>query len=115
MRNFVQDGNTVTLIALAAILAGAGVVKGNIFAVAATNAAVGQEFEGKTTGVFALPKKAGVVVTQGQAAYFNTADGTVTNVSAAGLFQIGTFTQAQAAGDATGYIRLNGAAVFAAP
>lgn len=114
MRNFVQPGGMISLIAVAAVLSGAGVVKGSIFGIAATNAAIGEEFEAATDGVYALPKKAAVVVTQGQPAYFNAADGTVTNVSAAGLFLIGSFTQAQAGADATGNVRLSGAPVFAA-
>lgn len=113
MRNFIQDGEIITLIAVAAVLAGAGVVKGSIFGVAATNAAIGQQFEAATEGVFSLPKKAAIVVTQGQPAYFDAALGTVTNVSAVGLFLIGSFTQAQAGADATGNVRLSGNAVFA--
>lgn len=113
MRNFVQPGVMITLIAMAVVAAGAGVVKGSIFAVAATAAGVGEKFEGATEGVFELPKKAADVVAEGAPAYFNAADGTVTDTAAAGLYLIGSFTEAQAGGDATGKVRLAGVPVFA--
>lgn len=115
MRNFVQEGDTVTLIAPEVVSSGEGVIVGGIFSVATGDAANGAPFEGKTTGVFEFPKTAAVVVEQGGPAYFNNATKAVTDISAAGLFQIGSFTEAAAGADASARVRLDGHRVTAVP
>jgi predicted RecA/RadA family phage recombinase len=115
MRNYVQDGVVVTLTAPEALDSGEGAIVGGIFCVASGAAAAGKPFEGVTRGVFKFQKTAGVVIEEGGPAYFNGATKAVTDISAAGLFLIGSFTKAQAGGDATAQVLLHGGRVSAVP
>ena len=56
MKNFIQDGNTITVTAPAAVVSGDFVQVGRIRGVAVTSAASGAPVELKTTGVFDIPK-----------------------------------------------------------
>jgi predicted RecA/RadA family phage recombinase len=106
MRNFVQDGDTITLTAPYAVASGAGLLVGAVFAVAAAAAALNGAVESKVTGVFDLPKAAGAV-TQGQKIYWDNAAKVVTTTVGANTL-IGAATQPAAGGDATARVRLNG-------
>ncbi|MDD9745523.1 MULTISPECIES: DUF2190 family protein [Marinovum] len=106
MKNYVQAGNVLTFTAAATVTAGQGVLEGALFGVAATNAALGDDFEAAVTGVFELPKAAGALA-KGQKAYWSSANANVTG-TATGNTLIGAVTEA-AAGTATVVsIRLNG-------
>ena len=106
MKNFVQRGNTLTLIAPGAVLSGDGVLVGSIFGVANTDAASGAEVECDVVGVFDLPKAAGAL-TQGAKVYWSTANKNV-STTASGNTLIGVTTKAAGSGDATAPVRLNG-------
>jgi predicted RecA/RadA family phage recombinase len=56
MKNYVQDGDTLTVTAPAAVASGDFVQVGRIRGVAVTSAASGAQVELKTTGVFSIPK-----------------------------------------------------------
>jgi predicted RecA/RadA family phage recombinase len=107
MKNFVQYGDTITLIAPYALLSGAGFLVGAIFAVAVFDAAQGDAVEGRTEGVFTLPKTAAQAWTQGQKIYWDPvnkrcdSDGTVGPL-------IGAATEPAANPSGTGTVRLNG-------
>ena len=58
MKNYVTDGNALTVTAPAAVSAGAGVLIGSIFGVAANDAASGAEVIINTQGVYDLAKTA---------------------------------------------------------
>lgn len=114
-RNFKQPGDVLDLIApVGGVVSGTGYMIGNIFVVALVSAAAGAQFQGKTCGVFELPKTAAVTPAQGATAFFNNTTKAVTGTSAAGLFPIGVFTAAPAGGDATAFVRLDGVATAAA-
>lgn len=114
MKNFVQEGATITLTAPSGgVLSGQGFVVGNVFAVAAYDAAQGDDVEGVTKGVFTLPKSAGVIA-EGAQVWWNDSGKTVENASAVGLFPIGTSVGGAADGDATCKVRLDGVTVVAA-
>ncbi|WVR18332.1 hypothetical protein y223_00052 [Bordetella phage PY223] len=114
-RNFKQPGDVLDLTAPAGgVVSGTGYVIGSIFVVALTSAAAGETFQGKTNGVFELPKVAAVTPAQGAVAFFNNTTKAVTGTSAAGLFPIGVFTAATAGGDATAFVRLDGVSTAAA-
>lgn len=111
MKNHVQEGNTLTLVAPTG-----GVVSGMIYkisaiiAVANFTAAVGEDFEGDIIGVFELPKVSADTPSQGAKAYL-LADGTaITTVSTANTL-VGVFTEARLNGDLLADIRLNGIGV----
>ncbi len=108
MRNYVQPGDTVDLTAPAGgVVSGQGYVIGALFVIAAISAAAGAKFSAKVTGVADLPKAASVTPAEGAIAYWNNTAKTVTGTSATGLFPIGVFVAAPAAGDATARVRLS--------
>ncbi len=109
MRNFVQPGDTVTVIAPAAVNSGDGMLVGALFGVAVATAAISTNVEMVTEGVVDLPKAA-VAITQGAKVYWITATSNVTTASA-GNTLIGCAIVAAAVGDATARVRLNGVVV----
>lgn len=108
MKNYVQDGDTLTLTAPYAVTSGGGALVGAMFGVAVGDAANGALVALRTTGVFSLAKTTGAAWTVGQKIYWdNTAKecaGTAT-----GNTLVGVATAAAASGDTTGIVRLNGA------
>lgn len=115
MKNYVQPGDTLELIAPAGgVVSGTGYVIGALFVVAQVSAAAGAKFNGLAVGVCELPKVAAVTPAQGAIAYFNNTTKAVTGTTATGLFPIGVFTAAPAGADATAFVRLDGVATAAA-
>jgi predicted RecA/RadA family phage recombinase len=107
MKNFVQPGNTLSVIAAAVAVGGAGVRQGVLFGVASHDAKVGEPLEITTCGVFSLPKATGTAWAVGDALYWN---GTAcTKATTAGNLFIGCAVSAQLSADAAGDVRLNGA------
>lgn len=112
MRNFIQPGATLTLIApyvLAA--AGLGFQVGQLFAVANAAAESGAEVEGSTEGVFDLVKVGSQAWTVGALVYWDNTNKRCTTVATANLL-IGCAVEAVGAGadETTGRVRLNGIA-----
>ena len=56
MKNYLQDGDTITVTAPATVASGDFVQVGRIRGIAVTAAASGAQVELKTTGVFSIPK-----------------------------------------------------------
>ena len=110
MKNYVGDGNALTVTAPAAVSAGAGVLIGSIFGVAANDAASGAEVVINTVGTYDLTKTAAQAWTAGQLLYWS---GTaVTNVASTNKL-IGCAARAELAAATVGRVRLNGVAVTA--
>lgn len=108
MKNYIQPGDTVTVVAAADTLSGQGVRAGLLFGVASGDALTGQPVEIVTRGVFTLPKATGTAWTVGVALYWN---GTAcTTAAGTGNLFIGVPLLAQASGDTAGTVRLNGVA-----
>ena len=101
MKNFVQPGDVVTLIAPADVKSGAVVTVGAFTGIAATDAAKDSEVEVALVGVFELPKAAAVA--QGDLAYW---DGS--KVVAEGDLLLGAVIAAAGVDAATCRVRLNG-------
>jgi predicted RecA/RadA family phage recombinase len=110
MVNYVQDGDTITLVAPYAVASGAGALVGTIFGVAMNAVANAVEGEFRIKGVFDLAKSTGVNWVQGAKLYWDNAAKSVTNVASSNTF-IGCAMQAQINGDTTCRIRLNGVSV----
>lgn len=108
MKNFVQHGDIVTVIAPAATTSGALVRVNSLVGVAATDAASGAEVEIKTSGVFDLPKTSAQAWAIGNPIYVIAASGLLTNVAGTGNFLVGVATAVAANPSATGRVRLNG-------
>ena len=99
MRNYVQEGDTLTVTAPADVLSGAGVQVGNLFGVAVSDALSGGDVGIVTEGVLDLPKAA-VAITQGAYVYWDNTAKVVTTVSSGNL-NIGRAALAALIGDAT--------------
>jgi len=71
MKNYVQEGKTLTVTAPSAVTSGQYVVVGAIRGVAAYDAASGEPVELATEGVFMLPKVAAEDIAVGDLLYWN--------------------------------------------
>jgi predicted RecA/RadA family phage recombinase len=104
MKNLVQPGNTITVIApTGGVVSGAVVIVGAIVGVASYNAAAGADVEITTQGVFDLAKTPADVLPQGAVAKVIPASGLV---AIAGTAAIGWVVAAAAAGSNTARVRL---------
>ena len=71
MKNYVQEGKTITVTAPAAVASGQYITVGAIRGVAAFDAAQGEPVELATEGVFTLPKVAADNIAAGDLLYWN--------------------------------------------
>lgn len=106
MKNFIQKGQTLTLLAAAAVLAGQALLVGKIFGVAVADVAAGESGEFETAGVFELPVLATDVAAQGAILYWDAANSRLTT-TAAGNTRVGVATEAKANGAATALIKID--------
>lgn len=108
MKNYVQHGDTLDLTAPAGgVLSGSANLIGALFCVAMTDAAEGEKFAGRLTGVFTLPKASAQAWAEGAALYW---DGTnkVLTTTASGNTKVATAASAALASATLGAARLNG-------
>ncbi|MCM0751519.1 hypothetical protein DEA98_09940 [Brucella pseudogrignonensis] len=105
MRNFIQPGNVITIVAAAAVASGSLVVAGKIFGIAATSAANGEEFELALGGVYELPKTSAQAWAVGAEIYAD-ANGIATTVSTDNT-KIGVAVEPAANPSGVGRVRLN--------
>lgn len=107
MKNFVQVGATLALIAPRAVASGEGFLVGTMFAVAQHTAAISATVEGARLGVFTLTKVSAQAWTQGAAIYWdNTAFNCTTTVGSNTL--IGYAAEAAVNPSAVGTVVLRG-------
>jgi len=71
MKNFIQEGKSITVTAPAAVTSGQYVTVGAIRGVAAYDAAQGEPVELVTEGVFSLPKATAEDIAAGDVVYWN--------------------------------------------
>lgn len=105
MRNKIQNGMTIDVIAAVATLSGDLVKLGDLVGVAACDAAIGAKVAVELVGVFEVPKGTGVI-TAGTKLYMVAADKTVTATATANTFAGHAIADA-ANGDATVLMRLS--------
>jgi len=108
MKNFLQEGRTITLPAPYALTSGQGLLVGSIFGVASADAAISADVETLLEGVFTLTKATGAAWTQGQLIYWDNAARNCTTTVATNKL-IGVATAAALTGDTVGNVRLNNA------
>nr|WP_314470466.1 DUF2190 family protein [uncultured Sphingomonas sp.] len=108
MRNFVQNGRTLDITAPAAVLSGGVVIKGAIIGVSNVDAAEGDTIAVDVEGVFSLPKVAALAINQGDAVYWDSANGVVTK-TAGGNTKLGVATESVPNPSPNVPVRLNGA------
>lgn len=110
MKNYVQDGDTLTLTAPYAVASGGGAKIGtNIFGVAAGDVANGAKGEFVTKGVFDLTALSTDTGTADTIWYWDDTNKRVTTTSTSNL-KIGVGINTKASGETTARVRLN--AVF---
>jgi predicted RecA/RadA family phage recombinase len=108
MKNFVQDGEILTIAAPYDVTSGKGFQVGALFAVAAYDALSGAAVEGKTCGVFDLVKVSTEVWAAGDPIYWDNSNKRCTNVKTTAFLRIGVATAAAANPTATGHVKLGG-------
>ena len=104
MKNFVQAGDRMVVLAAVAILSGEAMLVGAKVGVAETSAAINEETVLLLTGVFELPKAA-VAIAQGALVYWDNVAKKVTTV-AGGNTLMGSAFNTTIAGEAIGQFRL---------
>lgn len=109
MKNFIQPGNTITLIAPATVTSGSGVLVGAIFGIAAHDTASGDALEAVTTGVFDLNKIGSQAWAPGDRIYWDNTNKRVTKVATDNtLIGVALSTVGSGSDETTGRVRLNG-------
>jgi predicted RecA/RadA family phage recombinase len=106
MRNYVQDGATITVTAPYDLASGAGCQVGNLFGVAANGYSSGDSAEIMTEGVFDLVKVTGAIAA-GDLIYWDDSNKKVTKAYASGLLLVGAAVAAAQSGDATARVKLS--------
>ena len=81
MKNYIQKGDVITIVAAAAIDSGDAVLVGSKVGVAVTDAEIGDSVAVALEGVFSLPKKAADTIDQGQIVYWDADPGEITETS----------------------------------
>ena len=108
MKNFIQEGKSLTLVAPYALTSGQGALIGSLFGVANGAAAINADAVLSLTGVFDLPKVSTDVLAVGATVYWDDTPGSVT-VTSAGNTKIGVAVLAAANPSGVARVRLNGA------
>jgi predicted RecA/RadA family phage recombinase len=109
MKNFIQEGDVLTLAAPYAVASGAGALVGSIFGVSAGTLANGVEGEFQVEGVFELAKAASQAWTVGVKVYWdNTAKNCTTTAMSNTLIGVAVAAVGSGAGEVLGKVRLNG-------
>ncbi|MBM3653967.1 MAG: DUF2190 family protein, partial [Alphaproteobacteria bacterium] len=111
MKNFIQEGEAVTVAAPYDVLSGAGALVGSLFGVAASGALSGADVVLHTCGVFDLKKVSAQAWTVGAKIYWDNSAKTATTTST-GNTLIGVAVKAADNPSSTGYVRLNEGALF---
>lgn len=105
MKNFLQNGTAIDLVAVAAVASGAVVKIGAIIAVAADGAAIGESFAGYVEGCYTVPKATGAAWAVGDTLYWDDTAKNFTKTTTSNT-KAGYAIAVAASGDATGAIRL---------
>lgn len=106
MKSFVQHGDMLTFVAPYAVASGAPFKVGAFVAVAVNAAANGAVVEGKTEGVFNLPKVSAQAWVVGDKIYWDDTVKAMTNVSGGTL--VGAALSAATNPSATGTVYIDG-------
>jgi predicted RecA/RadA family phage recombinase len=106
MRNYVQEGIVLTIVAPVAVKSGDLVLLGAIVGVCACDSEAGQEVEVRVEGVFSVPKLASADVLAAGALAKATFVNNIGAVGAAGSVDVGWITEASASGQTTVNVRL---------
>ena len=113
MKNFRQPGNIIDLVApTGGAVSGSPVIVGAFFGIAAYNATAGTNVSVQLTGVFTLPKEAGLAINQGDVVYWDETLSAVTKTSTTNTVLIGVATVSVITSAPTVDVRLKGTAAL---
>lgn len=104
-KNFIQNGSSITIAAIAATVSGNPVLIGSLKGIAANSADVGEDLTIDRTGVFEVTKEAGTSWAVGDKIYLKDST-TEFNKTATSNKLFGFATAAAASADTTGQICL---------
>jgi predicted RecA/RadA family phage recombinase len=108
MKNYIQPGHALTLVAPYDVVSGDGLLVGSIFGVASHDALSGAEVEAQLTGVLDLAKVASQAWTAGAKVYWdNTAKRATTVASGNTLIGVAVLAVGSGAEEVIGRARLN--------
>ncbi|MCC0063614.1 MAG: DUF2190 family protein [Defluviimonas sp.] len=107
MKSYIQKGDNITVSAAAAAASGEGVLVNKLFGIAAGDAAIGEDLDLVTVGVFDLPKVSTDAIAVGAFVYWDDANKLVTT-TATGNTKIGVAVTAAANPSGNVNVRLNG-------
>lgn len=106
MKNFLQDGKSLTITApVGGFVSGQGYIMNALFGIASADAAEGESAELVTEGVFSLPAVSSEAVTAFTKAYWDDATKEVSN-DPTGKKLIGYFTESKASGETENGVKL---------
>lgn len=116
-RNFIQPGDTLDVVATAAVTSGTPIAVGALAGVPLTSGAIGATVAVRVEGVFSVPKVAGTAFTVGQRVNFRPSAGAFTLATAAtgDLLGAAVAVAAAASGDTTCQVRLSPGAATIQP
>lgn len=106
MKNYIQDGKTISFTPTASVASGEAVLLGMLLVVAICAIAANTAGEGVTEGVFELPKKSTDVVAQGVDLYWDDTEKELTT-TATDNTKVGKAWAAAGNGTATVAVKIN--------
>ena len=106
MKNFIQPGRVIPVIAPYDVLSGAGAQVGTLFGIACHDALAGAPLELATEGVFEHPKTSAQAWTQGAAIYWDDTNKVFTTAVSTNL-RVGSAVEAAANPSGMGKVRLS--------
>lgn len=110
MKNFIQEGNAIDVVAGAAVVSGQPLLVGaSLFGICGADAASGQTVAVWTRGVYSVPKATGQTWTVGATLFWDNTAGKFTSVSNS-TAKVAAAVTAAASADTVGTVRLNGIA-----
>jgi predicted RecA/RadA family phage recombinase len=107
MKNYVQEGDVLTVTAPYAVISGAGLLVGALFGIATCNAANGAPVDIMPEGVFDLTANAVDAGATGTKVYWDNVNKRITT-TAAGNTLVGVLVLDKANGDATARVYVDG-------
>lgn len=109
-KNYIQEGDTLTLTAPYAVASGGGLLVGALFAVALVSLSSGTSGSCATEGVFELAKNSAEAWTVGQKIYWDNTNKVCTTTVTSNTL-IGCATEPATNPSSVGRVRLNGCVV----
>jgi predicted RecA/RadA family phage recombinase len=107
MKNYVQSGDLITVVAPYAVSSGQGVLVGSLFGVATCDAANGANVDIMTEGVFDITALTSDTGTAGAKMYWDNTNKRLTTTTTSNTL-VGVLTQAKGGSDTTARVYLDG-------